>query len=109
MNGERWRRDSNVYSSIFGHARLEYDTVAITCGIVQHCQTLPDVDVHPKIKMEVTETGNGNNYSTDLACDPILMATLICDHAGHVCDTADIVRRWLVTGIQDDGRRFRFP
>ncbi len=25
----------------------------------------------------------------------------ICDYAGHVCDTADADRRWLVTGIQD--------
>ena len=30
----------------------------------------------------------------------------ICDHAGLVCDTADIARRWLVTGIQDGGHRF---
>ena len=27
--------------------------------------------------------------------------THICDHAGLVCDTADIARRWLVSGIQE--------
>ena len=31
----------------------------------------------------------------------------ICDHAGLVCDTADIARRWLVSGIQDGGHHFR--
>ncbi len=25
----------------------------------------------------------------------------ICDHAGHVPNTPDIARRWLITGIQD--------
>ncbi len=32
----------------------------------------------------------------------------ICDRAGLVCDAADIVRRSLVTGIQDVGHHFRF-
>ena len=33
--------------------------------------------------------------------------THICDHAGLACDTADIARRWLVSGIQDGGHHFR--
>ena len=32
----------------------------------------------------------------------------ICDSSGLVCDTADINRRWLVTGIQDGGRTSGF-
>ncbi len=32
----------------------------------------------------------------------------ICDRAGLDCDTADIVRRSLVTGIQDVSHHFRF-
>ena len=42
---------------IFGLARLEYYTVDID----RHCLTLPDFGQLHKIKMAVTETGNGNN------------------------------------------------
>ena len=73
--------------------------------------TLPDVDRQPKIKTAATETGNGNNNWTDWACDPIPTATPtphISDHAGHVCDTADADRRFLVIGIQYGGHYFRF-
>ena len=42
---------------LFGHARLEHDTV----DIVRDCPTLPDAYRLPKIMMATTETGNGNN------------------------------------------------
>jgi len=55
----------------------------------------------PKPEMEITMNKmilrpDSNGYSH------------ICDHAGLVCDTADIARRWLVAAIQDGGHHFRF-
>ena len=44
-----------------------------------------------------------NEFATGLQRQP-----LIGDRAGVVCDTADIVQRSLVTGIQDGGHHFRF-
>ncbi len=61
LDGERWRQNSNFYPHIFGHARLGY----ATADTARRRPTMPDVDRLPKIKMLVTETGNGNNYRTE--------------------------------------------
>jgi hypothetical protein len=44
-----------------------------------------------------------------MSCNQIALAIPhICGRSGFVCDTADIVRRSLVTRIQDGGYHFRF-
>ncbi len=75
LSGERWHRDSNFHSHIFGH---EYDTV----------DTAPRRR-HLKFKMGATETGNGNGMSLRPNCNGYCD---ICD-TGLVCDSADIALR----------------
>ena len=55
--------------------------------------TLSDVGRLPKLKMVFTDTRNGNNYSVldGMSLRPDSNGYPdICDHAGLVCDTADI-------------------
>ncbi len=54
---DRWRRDSNVYPHIFGHARLG----CATADTARRRLTLPNVDRLQKIEMAATDTGHGNN------------------------------------------------
>ncbi len=66
--------------------------------VARHCQTLIDYRKSrwrpPKPEIEIK-------------IERIEPATLfqrlphICDYAGHVCDTGDADRRWLITGNQD--------
>ncbi len=53
MNGERWRRDSNFYPRIFGHARLEYNTVDIAGrGPPHRVHNIEDVVLDPVFDVE---------------------------------------------------------
>ncbi len=63
--------------------------------------TLPDVGLlsefkmatgKPEVEITIERNHNFNGYP------------YICDHARHVPGTPDIVRRWLITEIQDGDR-----
>ena len=66
------------------------------CCLDMTLSTLPDVADcrNSRWCMAATETGNGNNLLNGISLRPDSNGyTHICDHAGLVCDTADIARR----------------
>ena len=88
MNGERCMlRDSNLYPRIISATPDLNIILSKLFDMARRWSTTVNQDGgHPKPQIRIERTGrtcmpDSNGYS------------IICDHAGHVCDTADIDRR----------------
>ncbi len=73
-------------------------------GMDMTLSALPDVGRLPKVKIAATEIENGMKLFNGMSLRPHSNGyPYIGDRAGFICDTADIARRWLITGIQNGG------
>jgi len=91
----RKRCDFNFNPHFFGQVRLAY--TLSTYPTFPDVGRLPNSDWRPW-KPELEITIERNELATRFKGNPY-----ICDQAGHVPNTPDITRRWLVTEIQNDG------